>query len=133
MAQEVVAPAPDPAIVAPSEFPWQDVITSQIQAFRDHDAPEAFSYAGAGFQTSFPSAEDFFNTIISSGYAPIMDSTSHSFGAHQMLEEGGGVIQQVDFIGKNQERYTAVYQLIEEPAGWRVQGVQLMKEAGIAI
>jgi hypothetical protein len=126
-------PAPDAPIVAPVELGWQAVITSQIQAFRDRDAPAAFSYAGAGFQTSFPDAQSFFDAIINSGYAPIMESTSHSFGAHQVVEDGGGVLQEVDFIGKAQERYTAVYQLIEEPAGWRVQGVQLVKEAGIAI
>jgi hypothetical protein len=114
------------------EAPWQDVITGQIQAFRDSDAPTAFSFAGAGFQTTFPSAEVFFQAIITSGYAPIMESSSHSFGPFQMVSPAA-VTQRVDFIGKSQERYTAVYQMTEEPAGWRVQGVQLVKEAGIAI
>jgi len=109
--------------------PWQDVITSQIQAFRDHDAPAAFSYAGAGFQTSFPDAITFFNAIVTSGYAPIMESVSHSFGQFQMIGEDG-VIQEVKLVGNDQAIYEAIYQLTEEPAGWRVQGVQLMKRAG---
>jgi hypothetical protein len=116
-----------------SVVPWQDVITSQIQAFRDHDAPAAFSYAGAGFQTSFPSAEAFFAAIVTSGYAPIMESTTHSFGRYELLGEEQGVVQEVRFIGKDQDYYDAVYQLTEEAAGWRVQGVQLVKRPGIAI
>ena len=102
--------------VAPDavETPWQDVISSQIQAFRDRDAPGAF------------------NTIMGSGYSPIMESTSHSFGEFQMVGTNG-VIQEVRFIGGNQELYGALYQLTEEQGGWRVQGVQLFREQGVAI
>jgi hypothetical protein len=129
-AQEL-APSPDvPPTV--STAPWQDVISGQIQAFRDHDAPVAFSYAGAGFQVTYPSAEAFFAAIVTSGYAPIMESKSHSFGAFEMLGETG-VVQEVKFTGLDQSLHRAVYQLTEEPAGWRVQGVQLVREAGIAI
>jgi hypothetical protein len=117
---------------AASARPWQDVISGQIQAFRDHDAPAAFSYAGSVFHVTFPSAEMFFNAIMRSGYAPIMESTSHSFGEHRMLGERG-VIQEVRLIGKDQERYGAIYQLTEEEAGWRVQGVQLFKQPGLAV
>jgi hypothetical protein len=112
--------------------PWQEVISGQIQAFRDHDASVAFGYAGAGFQTTFPNAETFFNAIVTSGYAPIMESRSHSFGQYQMTS-ADGVVQEVRFTGRDQSIYRAVYQLTVEPEGWRVQGVQLLKEAGIAI
>ncbi len=125
LAQGEIAPAP-------VETPWQDVITSQIQAFRDHDAPGAFMYAGAGFQVSFPSAEAFFNAIVTSGYAPIMESVSHSFGEFEMLGPTG-VVQEVKLVGKDQELYGALYQLTEEEAGWRVQAVQLYRQEGVAI
>lgn len=114
------------------DAPWQEVITSQIQAFRDRDAPAAFSYAGIGFQANFPNAETFFVAIIQSGYAPIMDSLSHSFGEFKRVGETG-VVQQVKFIGTDQQLYEAVYQLGEEAGGWRVQGVLLMEPNGIAI
>lgn len=117
---------------APGTPPWQEVITSQIEAFRNHDAPSAFSYAGAGFQTSYPSAEAFFAAIVTSGYAPIMESSSHSFGAYDLVG-AGGVVQVVRLVGKDQEIYEARYQLTEEDRGWRVQGVQLVRRPGIAI
>ena len=112
--------------------PWQDVITSQIQAFRDHDAPTAFSHAGIGFQATFPNAETFFIAIIRSGYAPIMESRSHSFGEYKLIGDMG-VVQQVRFIGNDQKLYEAVYQLTEESGGWRVQGVHRMQPMGVAI
>lgn len=126
------AAVPSQAQEGTAVVPWQEVISSQIQAFRDHDAPTAFSLAGSGFQTAFQNAEVFFEAIINSGYAPIMDSQSHSFGDFQLLGDSG-VIQEVRFVGSNQELYGAVYQLTEEESGWRVQGVQLFREAGIAI
>ena len=114
------------------DTPWQDVISSQIQAFREHDAPAAFSYAGAGFQVAYQNAEVFFEAIVTSGYAPIMESRSHSFGDYELLS-ARAVVQEVKFVGKDQELYGAIYQLSEEENGWRVQGVQLFKQPGIAI
>ena len=130
----VIAPSMGQETPAPDvvETPWQDVISSQIQAFRDRDAPGAFMYAGASFHVQFPDAETFFNTIMGSGYSPIMDSMSHSFGEFRMIGTDG-VIQEVRLIGVNQELFGALYQLTEEQGGWRVQGVQLYREQGVAI
>ena len=115
-----------------AQKPWQDVITSQIQAFRDHDAPAALSYAGRGFQATFPSPESFFVTIISSGYAPIMESSSHSFGEFTMVGDKS-VAQEVKLIGKDQKFYQALYLLTEEETGWRVQGVRLVLTEAVGI
>lgn len=111
---------------------WQDVITNQIQAFRDKDARTAFYYAGIGFQATFPNAEAFFVAIIQSGYGPIMDSLTHSFGEYKLIG-GMGIVQQVKFIGNDQQLYDAVYQLTQESGGWRVQGVHLMRPNGVAV
>lgn len=116
----------------PAATPWQDIISSQIQAFRDRDAPAALSFAGKGFQTNFPSPEAFFVSIVSSGYAPIMESRSHTFGPFQMVDENS-VAQQVRLTGENQQLYEAVYLLTEEESGWRVQGVQLAQTKAVGI
>jgi hypothetical protein len=115
-----------------AEEPWQAVINSQIQAFRDRDAAAAFDYAGVAYQISFPSAEMFFEVIMRAGYAPIMDSHSHRFGGFRKFGDRA-VIQHVSLLGSNQQMYWAVYQVTEEPAGWRVQGVQLVGRTGMAI
>lgn len=112
--------------------PWQDVITGQIQAFRDRDAPAAFDYAGTPFKVSFGNADMFFEAIVRSGYAPIMESASHSFGEYRLIGQLG-VMQQVRFVGNDQQLYEAVYQLTEEGDGWRVQGVRLFTPEAMAV
>ena len=64
-AQDVVPKVP------PQPTEWQATITTQIEAFRTHDAATAFSMAAAPFRTSFPDAESFYLTIVHSGYAAI--------------------------------------------------------------
>lgn len=112
--------------------PWQAVITGQIEAFRAKDAPGAFQYAAEAFHAGFPSAEAFFVAIVGSGYAPIMESRSHSFGVFKMVGDRA-VLQEVKLVGNDQSLYEALYQLTEESAGWRVSGVQLLKQPGIGI
>jgi hypothetical protein len=128
----LAAPSPaQEALDTATPAPWQEVISGQIQAFRDRDAPTAFSYAGTAFQISFQNAEIFFETIVRSGYAPIMDSHSHSFGDYLMISSRA-VLQRVRLVGIDLQLYEAIYQLIEEPDGWRVQGVQLFRQRGMA-
>jgi hypothetical protein len=123
---------PVPAQTDTADTPWQAVITHQIQAFRDRDAPEAFFDAGLMFHAAFPNPYAFFEAIITSGYAPIMESTSHSFGEFRMTEDLG-VVQMVTLVGKQQELYQAIYQLKEEEGAWRVQGVMLQRSGGVGV
>ena len=109
---------------------WQAVITGQVEAFRSHDAPAAMSFAGATFQQTFATPEEFEQAIRNWGYAAIMDSRSHSFGPYQQVNPMV-VLQAVRFIGPDSVLYEAVYQLNKEESGWRVGGVQLMKTAGM--
>lgn len=127
-----VVRAEDNATPAAVAEPWQAVITGQIEAFRAKDAAAAFQYAAAGFQTNFPSAEAFFAAIVGSGYGPIMESRSHSFGRFEKVDDKT-VLQEVHLVGNDQSLYAAIYQLTEETNGWRVQGVQLLKQPGMAI
>lgn len=126
------AASPLAAQEAAAPMPWQDSISGQIQAFRDHDAKAALGYAGKNFQAAFPSPEAFFVSIMGSGYAPIGLSLSHSFGSFQKADEAS-VAQVVKFVGSKQEVYEAIYLLTEEEDGWRVQGVQLTKTAAVSI
>lgn len=115
----------------PEATPWQQVITSQIEAFRHKDAPGAFHFAARAFQTNFPTAEAFFAAIMGAGYAPIMTSRSHSFGTFRRLSDKA-VVQEVKLVGNDLTLYELFYQLAEEESGWRVQGVQLIKQPGMA-
>jgi len=116
----------------PSSQEWQEVIHAQIEAFRNHDAPAALSYASEEFHKQFADPNAFFVAIISSGYSPIMESLSESFGAFE-LQGDTEVLQEVRLTGTDQTVYEAIYELTHEAAGWRVHGVQLVKTKAIGI
>lgn len=112
--------------------PWQDTITGQIEAMRIGDAATALGYAGAAFQVAFPDPAAFLVVVAQSGYEPILTSASHSFGPFQKLD-AKSVMQQVHLVGKDQRLYEVFYQLMEEPGGWRVEGVQLTNSNAIGV
>ena len=124
------ARADDPA-VSPTE--WQAVIAGQIQAFRMHDAVAALSFAGAEFQKTYTGhPEAFVAAIVASGYGPIVESRSQSFGEFRLIDPGQ-VVQEVKITGINQVIYEAFYILGKETGAWRVHGVQLAKTQGLGV
>jgi hypothetical protein len=127
----MVAPARAQQAPEVGEAEWQAVISAQIEAFRSGDAAGAFDYAAAGFKLSFPNAETFYAVILGTGYAPIAQSSSHSFGQSTMVDETQ-VMQIVRLVGAD-GRFDALYQLVREPEGWRVLGVQLQKSTAIDV
>lgn len=114
--------------------PWQASVTGQVEAFRAGDGAAALSFAGEGFRTQFEGQpEAFLVAIAASGYASIVESRSHTFGTFRQVSDTV-VLQVVRFVGPDQSLYEAMYQLADEPdEGWRVQGVVLRKQDGIAI
>ena len=117
---------------AATEAPWQDVITGQLEAFRRGDGAGALSFAAMGFKQTFADPQMFFLSIVGSGYRPLVESRSHSFGEFTLMGDTA-VGQIVDLVGPDQKLYKAVYELVLEPEGWRVQGVALSEEPGVAI
>lgn len=119
-----------PAWADPASDEWQAVITGQVDAFHANDAGKAIGFAASGFKRSYADPDEFLAVIRSSGYGPIVDSRSHSFGPYQQVSPDV-VLQVVNFIGPDQIVYRAVYQLVREEGGWRVGGVQLIKTSGV--
>src|SRR5262245_46622224 len=80
-AQESRAPQ---AQQAEKSSEWQMVITKQIEAFRSADGAAALSCAGQSFRDAFKDPSQFYEFIANSDYAPIVKSSSHSFGEFKM-------------------------------------------------
>ncbi|MCS6761116.1 MAG: DUF4864 domain-containing protein [Candidatus Devosia symbiotica] len=77
--------------------------------------------------------EAFYGAILATGYRPVMQSRSHSFGKFAMVSDRV-VVQVMLLVGPDQELYEALYQLEDEPReGWRVVGVVLRKRDGIRV
>lgn len=109
---------------------WQAAITAQVEAFRDQDAAEALSFAAQSFKRNFPDPGRFLAAIRVWGYAPIIESRSHSFGAYVEVTPSAA-LQNVTFTGLDQKLYEAIYQLVLEEGAWRVSGVQMQRISGM--
>lgn len=132
LALPMLAGAAMAAEVGKPEAAWQAVITGQIEAFRSGDGEEALSLAGEAFQARFKDPDAFVDAISASGYEPLVHSLSHSFGDFARPDPTH-VVQVVKVVGPDQLLYQALYQLEEEADGWRVEGVALSREEGVAI
>ena len=113
---------------------WRDTVTGQIVALRGGDGAAALSFAGAAFRANYQAdPQRFVDDIARSGYGPIGQSRSHSFGAYRELAPGA-VLQVVEFIDKDGRVWEAIYQLVDErDEGWRIQGVALRSTEGLGI
>lgn len=116
---------------AVKERAWQQAITGQIEAFRAGDAARAMTYAGSMFKLTYRDPDIFYDVIKGSGYGPILESTSHSFG--KFTRQDKVVYQLVKIQGPNQRLYDALYTMGDEEDGWRVLGVILRANEGIGI
>lgn len=111
---------------------WQAAVTGQIEAFRTGDDALALFFAGAAFKRALPNPQRFVRVIRRSGYGPIIDSVSHSFGAFEVVS-ADEVMQLVRIIGPDHRIYDALYRLGREAGGWKVHGVTLRDQAALAI
>jgi hypothetical protein len=123
-----------PAAAQTEDAAWQAIVTGQIEAFRAKDEAAALSYAGEAFRAQFEGRpEAFYMAIVATGYRPVVESRSHSFGAFTKVSDTV-VMQVVKLVGPDQGLYEALYQLVDEPGeGWRVLGVALRKGPGLGI
>ncbi|MBL8670396.1 MAG: DUF4864 domain-containing protein [Alphaproteobacteria bacterium] len=102
----------------------QRLITSQIEAFRRDDGPEAFSYASPGIRRMFGSAETFME-MVRSGYQPVYRPRGFEF--REIVETQGRTLQKVLVVGPDGKRVMALYTLEQQPDGsWRIAGCQLV-------
>ena len=117
----------------PAPDAWQAVITRQIEALRQGDAPTALGLSDAHLRRSFSDPAEFVEGIKAWGYEPIVDSRTHSFGPYRMVSPDE-VVQDVKFVGADQALYEAQFLVGLEGGLWRVHRVmQLVRTPGVGV
>lgn len=102
----------------------QNVISSQMEAFKIDDATKAFSYAAPHIQEKFGSPESFMN-MVRQGYQPVYRPQYVEF-AHLAEGNDGLLAQHVIVQAPSGELMMAVYPMIQDDNGnWRIAGVYL--------
>jgi len=100
-----------------------DVITQQLQAFRDRDVQEAWQFASPSIKDLFDTP-DTFGAMVQNGYPMVWDNSDVRFLDQDDL--GAFVRQEVQIQGPDGLFYILDYQMIETPEGWQIDAVQVI-------
>jgi hypothetical protein len=119
-AQEAVAPNPE----------IQSTIEGQFDAFRAGDVAEAWNYASPNIQRLFRSEENFAR-MVEQGYPMVWNPGDIEFIDLQRL--GGMLVQRVQVIDGQGNAHYLGYAMVETEAGWRINGVQVLRAPDLGV
>ena len=107
---------------AAQEAPIQDTIRSQIQAFEVDDFAKAFTYASPTIHQMFGSPENF-GKMVRDGYPMVWHPSEVTM--MDLRTVGGALWQRVRVTDAKGKSYLLDYQMVEGPAGWLINAVQM--------
>lgn len=109
----------------------KSVIEDQLEAFRAHDLPRAYSHAAPNIRTIFPTVE-LFSAMVENGYGAIYSPQSYVFGRSRL--QGDEIYQEVIITDENGKQWQAVYSLMRQDNGnWQITGVRLNPYKGVSV
>ncbi len=101
----------------------EQVITSQLDAFRRDAGDDAFRFASPKIQGLFGSGPRFM-AMVRQGYVPLTRPRSFTFD--QLITIDGQIVQRVMLVGPDGAAVLALYTMEREPDGtWRIDGCSL--------
>ena len=125
----ILAPRFAAAQVGGDRTAIQQVIRSQIDAFRHDDGPGAFGFATPNLQAEFGTPATFM-TMVRQAYAPVYRPQSVVFTS--LVPGPSGLVQTVNLVGPDGLSYSAEYTMQKQPNGtWRIGGCTLARSAQV--
>ena len=109
-----------PAQVDPDAEAAGRVVMLQLEAFRRGDFDAAFGFASAEIHEMFDRGR--FETMVRGGYPEIARSVSAIIDGSER-GPGGRIYLLVRVRGANGRGIEAVYEMVREDRGWRINGV----------
>ena len=103
-------------------------IMSQLEAFRRDDYDAAYVFASAEVKQMFD--RQAFERMVKGGYPEIARST-FALVARTEVSPDGDVYVQVRIRGANGSGIEAVYQMVRERDGWRINSVVTRPDSGV--
>lgn len=103
----------------------QEIIASQIEAFKSGQDAEAYSYASPVVKGFFPDVSIFMG-MVKRGYQPVYNPKNYNFGRAKEPADGK-VVQEVLLTGPDGKPWTALYEMVRQADGtWKINSVQLL-------
>ena len=108
----------------------QSVISDQIKALQADDFDQAFSYASPNIQMIFRNADNF-GVMVRRGYPMVWRPSEVTFLEQDMVK--GALWQKVLIRDAGGTAHILAYRMERNAEGiWKISGVQLLKDAGVA-
>jgi hypothetical protein len=108
----------------------QDVIDSQMQAFRSGDAASAFTFASPMIQSMFGTPDNF-GLMVQRGYPMIWNSAAVDYLGVREVE--GRTVQRIRVRDAAGDTFLFDYEMIEGPEGWKINGVYPVREEDVGV
>jgi hypothetical protein len=103
----------------------QEVIRSQIEAFKSGQDAVAYSFASPTIQGFYPDIPTFIE-MVKRGYTPVYNPKNYDFGRVKEPSDGT-IVQELLVTGPDGKPWTAIYTMGRQPDGsWKINGVQLL-------
>jgi hypothetical protein len=96
------------------------VVMQQLEAFRRDDFTTAYTFASVSVRQMFDRAG--FEQMVRGGYPEIAHSTSATIDGSRR-GDAGEIYLFIRIFGDNGRAVEAVYELVPEGGGWRINGV----------
>ena len=110
------------------DTPIEAVISQQIQAFRADDFERAFTFASPSIQGLFGSSENFAR-MVTQGYPMVWRPAQVEFLA--LRSQDGRLAQRVRIVDEAGLVHVLDYFMIPTEDGWKINGVELLKQEGL--
>lgn len=110
------------------DSPIEAVIAQQIQAFRVDDFARAFTFASPSIQGLFGSADNF-RKMVTQGYPMVWRPAQVEFLA--LRSQDGRLAQRVRIVDEEGLVHVLDYFMIPTDDGWKINGVELLKQEGL--
>lgn len=111
----------------PDEKDAADPIFRQLDAFRRNDWDAAYTFASAEIRQLFDRRA--FELMVKTGYPEIADSVrAHVAGAR--IAPDGHIYLLIKIRGSNGRQIEALYDMVSEAGGWRINGVVAKPDPG---
>lgn len=104
------------------------IIGAQLEAFKADDFAQAFSYASPMIQSMFGSS-DRFGVMVRNGYPMVWRPAEVQFLG--LEDRGGSLYQTVRIRDAQGGTHLLEYQMIRNASGWRINGVQLLRDTSV--
>ena len=101
----------------------QDIIESQIQAFKNKNAELAYSFASPMIKLKFNNPQEFMS-MVKSFYEPVYNPKQYYFIDSKYFE--GSIYHQLQIISQSNMSYLATYSLIKDENEWKISGCSVL-------